>query len=569
MYIGIDVGGTHTDGVLLNEDFAVAERVKTETEEADILSSCLQALKKILAGRDPAVVKRATFSSTLGLNALLTGTADRVGVLATGGPGLAPDLSDNHLSALLGGALDHRGEMLAELNPAEAEKALRRLVDEGAEALAVISKFGPKNPAFEEALAQSATRLAPDLPLTRGSRLSGRLNFPRRLNTAVFNSAIIRLYERFTADLNAAARQMGLNCPLRLLGSDGGTMSLAEARSKPALALAAGPTAGVLGLWALADLDGDVLMMDMGGSSTDLALMADGAPLMTLEGLSIAGRPTLLRSFLTQSLALGGDSALRLEGDRVMVGPRREGPALALRPAELGRRAPTFTDALNVLELCRVGSSEISRQALEQFHRAPAEETAALALNSALEAIKSAAADFLDQVNNRPVYTLGELRLARSLRPARLALLGGPAPALARAVSGALGLPVSLPPEAQVANAVGAASARPALSAELYADTALGIMSIPALGVAEKIPRGYDIQEAQRNLLARLDAVLEPQAGEPRLIEAETFNQLTGYGRADKIFRLRAQAAPGLLQHGAKPNSPQDSGSAAGPSSGN
>lgn len=550
MYLGIDVGGTHTDGALLDDQFELLDTVKVPTRPGDVLGSLLAALETLLAGKKPDQVRRLVVSSTLGLNAVLTGRADPVGVLATGGPGLDPDLSSFPLAALLPGAQDHRGEMLEQLDLEAARRAAADLAGQGARAFAVISKFGPKNPQLETLLAETVLQAAPDSPVTRASLLTGRLNFPRRLNSAWLNSAVTRLYARFIADLQEALGRLGLRAPVSLLTADGGALPLAEAAGRPVLVLAAGPAAGLLGLWSLSRLTGDSLMVDVGGTSTDLAVMADGEPLMTAEGLNIAGRPTLVRAFLTHSLALGGDSVLIGQPDgSVKVGPNREGPALALAPADLGRRAPTLTDALNVLGRCAVGEVEVSRLALAGLGGWRAEEAAGRALETALSAIREAAGELVRQVNQRPVYTLNALRLARPLRPTGAALLGGPAAALAEPLAAALNLPVTVPPEAGVANAVGAARSRPSIRAELYADTALGLMNVPELGLSRTVARDYNLSEAENELLAALGAVAagQPLAGPPRIVEAESFNQLSGYGRADKIFRLMAQTAPGVM----------------------
>lgn len=550
MYLGIDVGGTHTDGAALDENFEIVRTVKIPTR--DVLGSLTEVLAKLLEGRDPAGCRRLAVSSTLGLNALLTNQADPVGVLAVGGPGLpVADFGSGPLYAPLAGLQNHLGEVLAPPDPDEARAAVDRLLGLGARAWAVISKFGPKNPAQEEALARAVRSAALDHPLTLASRLSGRLNFPRRLNTAVFNSAVSRLYDRFCQDLDAAARTLGLTCPLRLLTADGGALSPEEARVRPVQVLAAGPAAGLLGLWSLAGLTGDALMVDMGGTSTDLAVMADGQPLTTAEGLDLAGRPTLVRAFLTRSLALGGDLGLAVREGRVEFVERREGPPLALCPGEIGRRPPTFTDALNGLGLTRLGQVEVSREALARLDESrPPEKTAALALDRALDLISRAAGEFLDQVNRRPVYTLNALRLARPVKPLTAAFLGGPAEALARPVAEALKLKPVIPPQAALANAVGAARARPCPAAELYADTARGLLTIPALGRTETIDRDFTLARAEAELLSALRAALAglPEAGPPRVTEAESFNQLSGRGRADKIFRVRAQAQPGFLQ---------------------
>ncbi|KXS56427.1 MAG: hypothetical protein AMR96_02735 [Candidatus Adiutrix intracellularis] len=551
MYLGIDVGGTHTDGARLNDSFAIETTAKIPTRPGDVLGSFRDILTPLLAGINLAKVRRLVISSTLGLNAILTGQAEAVGVLATGGPGLGAEyFGKGPLYAPLTGQQDHRGEVLQTQDKTEAWAAVERLLAAGAEAFAVISKFGPKNPELENILAAAVRLKASNRPLTEASRLSGRLNFPRRLNTAIFNSSVTRLYEDFISNLEAAAHDFGLTCPLRLLTADGGALTLEDARLKPVQVLAAGPAAGLLGLWSLASLTDDALMVDIGGTSTDLAVIADGEPLLTTEGLEINGYPTLVRAFLTQSIALGGDLGLVSHQGRVEFIERREGPALALCPKEVGRRPPTFTDALNVLGLTAVGQIEVSQEALAALApERPALKTAAATLETALAIIRTATGNLLNQVNNRPVYTLNEIRLTRPVTPKVVAFLGGPAAALAKPVAETLGLTALTPPEAAVANAIGAARSRPCLAANLYADTALGTLTVPTLGFKKTIGRDYNVSQAKAELIAVLTEALTrlPEAGPPQITEVETFNQLTSYGQADKIIRLRAQSRAGLL----------------------
>lgn len=554
MLLGIDVGGTHTDGACLNAlDMSLVRTVKTPTDPADLSGSLLRNLTELLEGVDPALISRLVVSGTLGLNAVITNTADPVGILTTGGPGLpAGFFGRGPLFKELSGSLDHRGEIVQPQSEDEVEEALRRLLSEGAETLAIVGKFSPKNPVLEESIAETALRLQPGLPCSLSGRLGG-LNFPRRLNTAVINSSVLKLYRRFIEGFNKALHELGLRCPLRFLTSDGGAVDAAHALQKPVNILAAGPAAGLLGLWALTGLTGDGLMIDVGGTSTDLALMADGSPLMTAEGLEIAGKLTSVRSFLTRSVALGGDSALWLDGADLKVGPQREGVALAFQPEDLGRRQPTLTDALNVLGLSAVGDSEVSHAALARMDAATSSpEIAARALWQAAGMIKKACGDLLGSANQRPVYTVDALRFSRPLTPARAALLGGPARALAGPLAQALELPVDVPEEAAVANAIGAARSRPCFGAELYADTAGGRLTIAELGISKKIDRNYHLQQAEEDILAALNQALEslPESGPARIISSESFNQLNAHGRSDRIIKVRAQAVPGFLGQG-------------------
>jgi N-methylhydantoinase A/oxoprolinase/acetone carboxylase beta subunit len=405
------------------------------------------------------------------------------------------------------------------------------------------AKFGPKNPELEELMASEAGEAFRG-PLVAASSLFGGLNLPRRLASAVLNAAVSRLYAGFLEDLEKASRELGLNAEILILKSDGGVMTAAEARRVPAAALAAGPSASLLGLWSLSrGGGGDALMADVGGTSTDLAVLSRGKPLMTPQGLRIAGRDTLVRGLLTWSVALGGDTDLILGPDGFVPEPRRRGPALALDPeGAASGRPPTLTDALNVLGRCEVGRPEISRAAFARLGADP-EALAADACGAALKRLKEAADEFLERANRQPCYTVSDFLVDWKLAPERAVLLGGPARALAPLASGPLGLPAEAPPEASYANALGAALARPTAEAELYADTALETVSIPTLNVRRRIGRDYTLEDAKRDLL---EAMGGPESG-VKLTMAESFNQMGGRGRAGKVIRVKAQEPPGLM----------------------
>ncbi|MDR1039195.1 MAG: hydantoinase/oxoprolinase family protein [Deltaproteobacteria bacterium] len=544
MYLGVDVGGTHTDAVLLDGDFRLRSTAKVPTG-TDLIATLKEALAKSLEGTDSRYVKRLTVSTTLGLNSLLTGVADPVGLVVTGGPGLAPDPSLLGVcgTRTLSAAQDHRGAEVAPWLPGEAAAAARSLAAEGAKALVCGSKFGPKNPELEERMKAEAAGAFKG-PLVAASSLFGGLNLPRRLASAVLNAAVTRLYDGFLRDLEGAARELGLGARILILKSDGGVMTADEARRVPAAALAAGPAASLLGLWSL-DREGtdDLLMADVGGTSTDLAVLSGGKPLLTPQGLRIAGRDTLVRGLLTWSVALGGDTDLDWGPEGFAPAARRRGPALALDPegAAVGR-PPTLTDALNVLGRCEVGDPEISRAAFRKLGRDP-EALAAQAAGAVLDRLKEAAREFLDRVNRQPCYTISEFLVDWRLEPSRAVLLGGPALALAPLAAGHLGMPVEAPPEASCANALGAALAKPTLEAELYADTALETLSIPTLNIRRRIGGNYTLEDAKRELLDALGG----SDGSVQLTMAESFNQMGGRGRSGRVIRVKAQEAPGLM----------------------
>ncbi|MDR1486966.1 MAG: hydantoinase/oxoprolinase family protein [Deltaproteobacteria bacterium] len=546
VFLGVDVGGTHTDAVLLEESGAgkvrVAATAKALTKER-IIDGLNEVLGELLLKRKAKDVKRLTVSTTLGLNSVLTGTADKVGILATQGPGLELDPSDwGDLFRSLDGQQDHRGHVVKPLDPQAALQAAKELANLKVDAFVVASKFGPKNPQLEQSMFEACTAVHRG-PVMAASRLFGGLNFPRRLAGAVLNAAVKRLYETFLTDLTQSACAQGLNCPIKILKADGGVMSMEAAREKPVLALAAGPAASLLGLWALTadDDQDDILMIDMGGTSTDLALFSRGRPLMTPIGLTLARRPTLVRGLLTRSIALGGDTDLEFKDGAPSIVARRRGPALAFAPKDLGQRPPTLTDAFNVLGLCALGDTEVSKKAFELVSPGQAVEMARRATEVALTTLKDAVDEFIRQVNQQPVYTISDYLVDWRLDPHQAIILGGPAHTMAPLVEKSLSIPTKAPEGAATANALGASLAKPTVEAELYADTEYGTLSVPTLNYYRNIDSRYRLENAKAELLKLM-------GGEQISITAEeSFNQLSDRGQSGKVIRVAAQSATGLI----------------------
>ncbi|MDR0548625.1 MAG: hypothetical protein LBI10_04335 [Deltaproteobacteria bacterium] len=545
MYLGVDVGGTHTDAVLVGPDFTTLKTAKAVTKP-ETIESLRAVLSQLLADRDPKSLTRLTVSTTLGLNSVLTGSAPPVGILTTSGPGLDLNPADfGPLFRAVPGSQDHRGQVIAPLDLDKTKAAAKELAQK-AKTIVVAAKFGPKNPELELAMAEVAQEaLGPDGVVLAASRLFGRLNFARRLGGAILNGQVLKLYADFLGSLKNALKEFNLSCPVFVLKADGGVMSVDEALSRPVLALAAGPAASALGLWALASAAGDqkaedVLMLDLGGTSLDLAVFSRGQPLLTPEGLTLAGRPTLVRGLLTHSLALGGDTDLEFINGEMVPLPRRQGPALALDPERVDLRPPTLTDALNVLGQCEVGDVSLSKKAFNRLAPGQAEPLAAKAVAAFLAKLKEAATTFIAAVNSQPAYTVSEFLIDYALKPTKAVVLGGPAATVAPLVAEALGAPATAPKEAATANALGAALARPTTEAELYADTATGTLSIPTLGIQKKIGARFDLEQAKATLLAALG----PNS---QIVAAEIFNQVSDYGDSGRVMRARAQTAPGLI----------------------
>ncbi len=550
MYLGIDVGGTHTDAVAL-EGGKVVCSCKVPTDHDDLLVSIRGALEKVLADIDGKSIKRLNLSTTLSTNAIVEGKTESVGVLVSSGPGIDPEyfrIGRNYY--MLPGSIDHRGEEVSPLGSDALQDALAECKEQGVRVFAAVSKFSTRNPAHELAMKQAIGNDADFVTL--GHRMSGLLNFPRRISTAYYNAAVWRTYNAFADAVEQSLKDYGLaSIPsVNVLKADGGTMPLELSRQVPVESILSGPAASVMGVIALCDVSQDAVILDIGGTTTDIAIFASGSPLIENRGIEVGSYPTLVRALKTRSIGIGGDSRLHVVEGRVYVGPEREGPAMALG----GQRA-TLIDVCNYLGHSEIGDVQASRQGMEQLASLwdiAADKLAADALEYAIQTIKKAVDDLIWELNARPVYTIHELLAGHVLKPTRVYCMGGPAKTLQSFLARAFELDVEVPENFAVANAVGAALTRTTMELELFADTFKRRMLIPQLGVEQEIPKSYTLEQAELEVRTRLkDYLAEVQAGDYDLdqldlIEGSSFNMVDYYRGTGRNIRVKCQLQPGI-----------------------
>lgn len=550
MYLGIDAGGTHTDAVIIEKGTILAS-VKVPTRHDDLPGTVRAVLAALPGDIDRARVSRVTLGTTLAVNAVVQGRADPVGLALSAGPGMAPArFGIGDFVQIVDGGLDHRGVEVAPLDAAALRKAAAGWRAAGVRAFAVAGKFSPRNPDHEEAMA--AVLEFPECSVCRGHQVSGRLNFPRRVASTYYNAAVWRLHNMFLDAVEEALREAGIHAPIRLLKADGGAVPLGASRRRPVESILSGPAASVMGVMALCDTAGDGLLLDMGGTTTDIALYADGSPVVDRNGMVLHGRRTLVRALAATSVGVGGDSLLAVRDDMVQVGPRREGPACAF-----GGERPTLLDALNCLGGPTAGDAAVSRRSITELAHEHGLEPAALArtaVRTALDTVIIAARELLERVNAQPVYTLAALLEDRRVRPARAWLAGGPAELVRPLLETALELPVSVPPHADVANAVGAALTLPTAALELLADTGQGVLRVPSLDVERRIGRNYTLEEARAEAreLLRVHLAAECYDGAVEaaveVTEAALFATLDERGRGGRDIRVCCQLTPGIAE---------------------
>lgn len=548
MRIGIDIGGTHTDGVLIDGTRLVAA-AKLPTNRDNLLESINQVLHTILAGQDPVRVQTLNLSTTLTTNAIVTGRIDPVGMLVVGGPGIAASnyRIGEHFH-LIYGSLDHLGTETSALDEQDLEEAIAACRDRGVKWFGVAAKFSPRNPAHENRIHEALADQADFVSL--GHLVSGQLNFGRRIHTVYYNSAVWRTFRSFAGALSASLTGFDLQAEVNILKADGGTMPLARALDAPVQSIFSGPAASVMGILATQSTSEDLLMLDIGGTTSDIALFAAGDPLLEREGIAIEGRPTLVRAIHVESIGIGGDSLIHLDQKTVKTGPQRLGPCMAS-----GGPAPTLMDALNVLGLATFGEVQRSQEGIEALakdHGLTAEHLAQEAVDAAINAIAAKIEALVRMVNTKPVYTIHEILADQEIRPNTLIAIGGPAAVFKILLASRLGMEVVVPPLHSVANAIGAALTRTTSHLSLTANTSRGQLSVPSLGIFRKVQRGFGLEDAIDEAKNLLKADLE-QAGidipteEIQITQADAFNMVEGSYTSGKNIRVVAQVRPAVV----------------------
>ena len=548
MLLGIDVGGTFTDAVLLDNKAGgnvaqVLAQAKVPTTHEDVLQCLLAALDAVLPQVEAAASKleRVVISSTIVTNALTEHKLDPVFLAVITGPGMNIKGHVPVTPYYLSGYVDHRGKVTAQIDWTKHRDLLNK---KGSGVCAVSGKFAVRDPQLEFQAEHELTKCGYK-KVFLGSELSGELNFVRRTNSAYFAAQVYTLFQKFSQRITRALTERGINAPVHILKADGGTLPLEAAIQQPVEAVFTGPAASVLGIEALAAPAVNSISLDVGGTTTDIAFWEQGLPLMAKRGAVINGYPTAVRSFHMRSIGIGGDSRIhKLPDGSYQVGPEREGPAAAV-----GGSVATLSDALIVAGYVSFGDATRAQAAIAALGGEPSAQARKI-IASACAAIQATISEMLEEWAKQPVYTVDDVIKGTEFVPAQLIGVGGGAPGLIKALGELMQLPVDIPLGAMVANAVGAAVARPTLSAGLRADTTDNYYIIPESGRRERLPRRFNKAVAEELLTSWLreqTAAWQLPDQETELISYEHFNTVHGYYDTGDIYSLRMQLKPGIL----------------------
>lgn len=541
--IGIDVGGTHADGVLLNGNQLLAKK-KVSVDEKNLAATIIFLLKSLLAN-DSGQLARIHLSTTLCTNAIVKDELDPVGMLIQAGPGMNPDfLNCGDHTVFLDGTIDHRGHIIKNPSSSLVKTAAKTFQQQGIKSVGIVTKFSHRNSSHEQQIHDLLRKKFPHL--STGHRISGQHNFPRRVYTTWLNAALKSTFLHFQEAIGQGLKELGIRCPCYILKADGGTMPFESAGHIPCESIHSGPSASVMGCLALHERSHDAVLLDIGGTTTDISLLTDGVPLLERYGVTVNGRPTLIRALNTRSVGLGGDSSVRYSFGKFFIGPRKMGP-----PVALGGQVPTPTDAMILLGRVDAGDRDAAQRAMRTLvpDQAP-EETAKGLLTQFTRAIRDEVEQMLEEVFSRPVFTVSALLNRKRLRPKEIVTVGGPAMALQNDLAEIFKLPCSVPDHFEVANAIGAARTRPTIQASLYADSADQSLSIPETGLREKIKPDFLMADAEKKLTEVIQGLANKCGIKNNLdidfYERQEMNTISGFRSTGKIIYLKAQIQPGL-----------------------
>jgi len=550
MILGIDVGGTHTDAVLV-QNFQLIKKAKVLTNQANIMASLLEAAGKLISGNNINNIERIVLSTTISTNAIVQNKTNRVAMVLLSGPGLSPaTLNLGEDTYFAQGYVNHRGIPVKNVNSREIEDISNAISQSQIRHIGIVGKFSSRNPQQELDTAELLQNASRNISL--GHTLSGQLNFPRRIATTYLNAAIHDIYQNFVKDVQRFVAKIGPDVPVYILKADGGTILIDKSLDCPVQTIHSGPAAGIMGVLATACIKEDAVALDIGGTTTDISVFADGVPLLEPSGVAINGRKTLIRGLYTKSIGVGGDSVVKIENGDILIGPQREGPAAALDGP-----FPTPTDAMIVDGIINFGDKQKAEDAIaviaKKLHMGIQD-----AAHAIVEKMAGMIADHVQQIlaeiNNKPVYTIHELLEGKIIQPKILYVAGGPA-AVAPFIAQKLDYPYSIPEHSEVSNALGVAIARTTAEITILADTEKRELIINEEGCVQSIPRNFSLADAIEVGKKALQEKAVCMGARPEDIimevtESQEFNMIRDFYTTGKNIRVKVQIKPGLISSG-------------------
>ena len=483
--LGVDVGGTFTDLLLIDEGNGKTFRAKVPSTPADSSIGVLNGIERVCsdAGVDSSSITHVMHGTTVATNTVLEGKGAKVGLVTTEGYRQVLQIARSFVPGLLAGwiiwpkpeplapleltveakeRMSARGEIVRELDESDLRKQIEYLNSRGIEALTVSLFNAYTNGVTEERIREISSEIMPDVPVSISSEVLPEMYEYERAITTVANSYIAPKVRLYVANLDSELRKRGIEADLHILRSDGGLTSVEGARNSPVNVLMSGPAGGVAGALWVAKSAGykNLLTLDMGGTSTDVALIQEGVARRRRE--TTVGDVTVRASSLdVRTVGAGGGSIAHVPEltKALRVGPQSAGADPGPAAYGKGGDQPTVTDANVVLgflpESLVGGDMKMDIEAAEK-----AVQTVADGLGLGL---KEAAAGIIDIVNENMFGALRLVSVEQGFDPRDFALIafGGAGPLHGNALGKLMGSwPVIIPPSPGVLCAYGDATTR-------------------------------------------------------------------------------------------------------------
>ena len=469
--LGVDVGGTFTDLLLIHEETGDLARVKTPSTPADPSQGVLTGVERVLEQRQVSLkeVSHLMHGTTVATNAVLESKGARVGLLTTQGFKQVLHLARSQTPGPLAGwiimikpdppaaledtrevkeRMSAQGEVVIPLDGDQVREMVQELIDSGVESLTVslINSFADS--AHEKEIKKIIHELHPDFPVTLSSDVLPEIREYERTLTACMNSYVRPKVEGYLSNLESSLGDLGLEGEINILRSDAGLMTTGLAKENPIYAILSGPAGGVAGALFVAGRAGysNLLTFDMGGTSTDVALCQDGQPTIARE-TELGYFRVKVPSVNVHSVGAGGGSVAHVPEitKALRVGPQSAGADPGPACYGKGGTDPTVTDANVVVghlpPQLLGGEMKLDPEAAKAVVK-PIGDAIGLDVHEAAQGI-------LDIVNENMAGALRVVSVQRGYDPRDFALVafGGAGPMHANAVARVIGsFPVIVPP---------------------------------------------------------------------------------------------------------------------------
>ncbi|HEY0622902.1 hydantoinase/oxoprolinase family protein [Sphingomonas sp.] len=524
MRIGVDVGGTNTDAVLMDGSAILASTKQPTT--ADVSSGVAAAIAAVLAqgGVAAKAVRSVMVGTTHFTNALVERKRlEPVGVLRLASPsgealppltGWPADLAEcvGGNVFLLPGGYEVDGREIAPFDAAAVRAAAEALKARGIKAVAITSAFAPVNATMEERAAEIVRAVHPGAAVTRSNAI-GRIGFIERENAAILNAALSTLAGSVVAAFEAALKDLGIAAPLYISQNDGTLISATQAAAHPVLTIGSGPTNSMRGAAFLTGVQ-DGIVMDVGGTTTDIGVLANGFPRESSVAVDIGGVRTNFRMPDILAIGLGGGTRVHL--DPALYAARAV-PAEALRvgPDSVGYR---IAEAAMLFGGDTLTASDVAvaagKAAFGDAGKLPGLSAAAVA--AVWDRFQAMLEDGVDRMKT----TRGDVTILA---------VGGGNFLIADNLKGAA--KVVRPPHAAVANAVGAAIAQVGAQVE-------------QIVAYDQTPRATAIEQMRADVTARVAAA----GGDPRTIQIVEVDEVFLSYLPGRAAQLRVRAVGDLAE---------------------